>query len=207
MKKILLFGLSANPPTGLSGHAGIVRFAATELPDVDEVWVLPVYQHAFTNKRDMPLFEHRLNMARLAFENLDGTKKPVVVLDTEKKVADGMPAGVKIGTIDVVRHLVAAHPDAKFSLLLGTDTYRDLISGRWKESRALLDLVNVVVVARKGVEPPAFNAISIPGLEDTSSSLVRRTTDPAVLAEALQPEVLSYIRDHHLYAFASSQDP
>jgi hypothetical protein len=56
-KTVLIFGLSANPPTGAHGHAGIVRWAAQELrvdlPDdahllaqeavpIDEVWVMPV---------------------------------------------------------------------------------------------------------------------------------------------------------------------
>jgi nicotinate-nucleotide adenylyltransferase len=202
--RVLLFGLSANPPTGLSGHAGIVRWAATEAKDVDEVWVLPVYRHAFADKREMPIFEHRMNMARLAFENLEGVSKRVIVKDTEKKVAQSMPPGVTIGTIDVVRELMKAHPDVEFSLLLGSDTHRDLISGKWKEAAALLDLVPVVVIARQGIDPPAFNAISIPGLADTSSSRVRQTTDRAELERALQPEVLSYIRDHHLYAFSDA---
>src|SRR5947209_3022982 len=155
--RVLLFGLSANPPTGFGGHAGIVRWAANE-SGYDEVWVLPVYQHAFADKREMPSFEHRFNMARLAFENIEGAKGRVFVKDTEKSVAESMPPGVRVGTIDVVRHLMRAHPGVEFALLLGTDTYRDLVNGKWKQAEALLELVPVVVVARLGVEPPAFNS-------------------------------------------------
>jgi len=45
-RKVCLFGLSANPPTGESGHLGIIRHLATQ-HDFDEIRVLPVYSHMF----------------------------------------------------------------------------------------------------------------------------------------------------------------
>lgn len=58
LKRICLFGTSANPPTGWGGHAGIVQFLASmtscntdESHDTSllfhEVRVLPVYKHMF----------------------------------------------------------------------------------------------------------------------------------------------------------------
>mmetsp|Transcript_5492 Transcript_5492/g.7996 ORF Transcript_5492/g.7996 Transcript_5492/m.7996 type:complete len:82 (+) Transcript_5492:80-325(+) len=71
-KRVCLFGLSANPPTGSGGHLGVVSYLAS-LPHnywqdsvdnghsieefanketyFDEVRVLPVYQHMFSEKR------------------------------------------------------------------------------------------------------------------------------------------------------------
>lgn len=53
--KICLFGTSANPPTGLGGHTGIVSSLASikstekeNTPKFDEIRVLPVYKHMFT---------------------------------------------------------------------------------------------------------------------------------------------------------------
>ena len=46
-----------------------------------------------------------------------------------------------------------------------------------------------------------------PQLTAVSSSAVRASRDPAFLAEALQPEVLDYIRAHRLYGFADEADP
>ena len=142
----------------------------------------------------MPSFEHRLAMARLAFEPLSPKVK---VLDVEKDVAGTMP-GKLVGTIDVVRHLIREHPDVDFGLLLGADTHRDLMSGRWKESDVLVKLVRVVPVRRKGVD----SEIAGPEFEEVSSTDCRRTTDVAALSDVLQPEVLSYIRQHRLYGFA-----
>src|SRR5262245_39596359 len=90
-KTVLLFGLSADPPTGLEGHDGIVRWGAESLrfpahetlPEapVDQVWVFPVYRHAFSEKRQITPFAHRLEMARRAFEHLPGLEGRVKVLD------------------------------------------------------------------------------------------------------------------------------
>lgn len=44
-KQVCLFGLSGDPPTGESGHVGIVK-ALSEL-DFDQIRVLPVYRHTF----------------------------------------------------------------------------------------------------------------------------------------------------------------
>ena len=41
---ICLFGLSADPPTGSQGHAGIVQQLGALY---DQVWVLPVYRHTY----------------------------------------------------------------------------------------------------------------------------------------------------------------
>lgn len=45
-KRVCLFGLSADPPTGTTGHVGIARKLAS-LPAFDEIRVLPVYRHTY----------------------------------------------------------------------------------------------------------------------------------------------------------------
>jgi nicotinate-nucleotide adenylyltransferase len=193
--RVVVFGLSANPPTGWGGHAGIVRYVASR-DDVDEVWIVPVYRHAFPDKREMPSYEHRRAMAKLAFEQIEGAK----VVDTERDLSNG--PGTFVGTIDVMRKLIAEHPDTSFTLLLGGDTYRDLIAGRWKESRALQGLVPILVISRTGVPLEAgAKAVQVPGLTDVSSTAVRASQDPLFLHEALQPQVLEYIQSHGLYGF------
>eukprot|EP00553_Chaetoceros_curvisetus_P003568 CAMPEP_0204629914 /NCGR_PEP_ID=MMETSP0717-20131115/19180_1 /ASSEMBLY_ACC=CAM_ASM_000666 /TAXON_ID=230516 /ORGANISM="Chaetoceros curvisetus" /LENGTH=58 /DNA_ID=CAMNT_0051646983 /DNA_START=22 /DNA_END=195 /DNA_ORIENTATION=- len=55
MRRICLFGLSADPPTGKGGHMSIVQYLSnlkspldeTQL-EFDEVRVLPVYRHMFS---------------------------------------------------------------------------------------------------------------------------------------------------------------
>ena len=45
-RRVCLFGLSADPPTGNAGHVGIARKLAS-LPAFDEIRVLPVYRHTY----------------------------------------------------------------------------------------------------------------------------------------------------------------
>lgn len=67
MKKIGLFGLTANPPH--LGHLRVVEEAASQC---DEVWVSPVYVHPF-NKSFID-YHHRLRMVELMFEGLPKVK-------------------------------------------------------------------------------------------------------------------------------------
>jgi hypothetical protein len=80
-KEIVLFGTSADPPTGDGGHVGIAK-ALSKLTEFEQIRILPVYCHNFADKRDRLLpFRHRLNMCELAFEHIPR----VVVSDCEKE--------------------------------------------------------------------------------------------------------------------------
>jgi nicotinic acid mononucleotide adenylyltransferase len=46
VRRIALYGLSADPPTGHGGHVGIVQ-ALVNMPLFDEVHILPVYRHTY----------------------------------------------------------------------------------------------------------------------------------------------------------------
>lgn len=81
-KRILLFGTSADPPTGEGGHVGIAKALSALVPEwCDEVRILPVYRHSFETKRDRLLpFCDRINMCELAFQGIPN----VVVSDSER---------------------------------------------------------------------------------------------------------------------------
>lgn len=62
---VAIFGLSGNPPTGKDGHLGIVKYL-TSL-SFDEVWIVPVFVHMLSAKRDLLKFEHRMEMCEINF--------------------------------------------------------------------------------------------------------------------------------------------
>ena len=136
-RKIALFGLSANPPTGLRGDTGVVRFLVeTEL--FDEVWVLPVYQHMFSSKSSMEPFYHRVAMCHLC---MDGESKPqckVRVMEVEKLAAEHYEKkegpSYRVGTVDILDYIDEKCPGLRLHLVLGTDTYRDLLTRKWKHA-------------------------------------------------------------------------
>ena len=162
---------------------------------------MPVYRHAFAAKRKMASFEHRLAMAKLAFEQLPDVRAKIRVLDTERQAHEELAEDAALGTVDIVRWLRARHADVAFALLLGADTYRDLLEGRWKQSDALLKMLTVVAVPRKGVDAEVPLRSDAPHLDNVSSTAVR--DDAGQWAQVLQPQVVAYIRAHGLYGASS----
>jgi nicotinic acid mononucleotide adenylyltransferase len=83
-RRVLLFGLSANPPTGAQGHMGILSHccrlparrgdggAVAMVTAFDEVWLLPVFQHIYASKRRLAPFRDRLAMLQLAVDDVLG---------------------------------------------------------------------------------------------------------------------------------------
>jgi nicotinic acid mononucleotide adenylyltransferase len=161
-RRVLLFGLSGNPPTGEKGHVGIVRYLRS-LAGYDEVRVIPVYRHMFSSKRNrIAPFEQRFEMCKLAFlEQADdaGTNVPVtataaaaapivpsipvLVSDVERVVTEEALAEcslrgedcdkVRVGTAEILDYLVAKEgASTEFTFVLGSDTYADLCRGKWR---------------------------------------------------------------------------
>mmetsp|Transcript_9110 Transcript_9110/g.17063 ORF Transcript_9110/g.17063 Transcript_9110/m.17063 type:complete len:244 (-) Transcript_9110:315-1046(-) len=228
-KKVAIFGLSADPPTGDGGHAGVVQQLASM---VDEVWVIPVYKHMFANKTGLADYEHRVRMCELAFQasaelavfsqqkitetrakgevKVCRTEQELVfqMLETEKTHKDP----IRCGSIDVIRHLQALHPEIEWSWALGADTYLDLRGGKWKDGEEFQQLVRLIVIPRAGHDMedlaqevhgmPTAQLMHIPSLTDVSSSRVRASKDENYLSQALCPEVVAYIKEHKLYAFS-----
>jgi nicotinate (nicotinamide) nucleotide adenylyltransferase len=206
VRRILLFGSSANPPTGAGGHLGLVRWAARRdaQPELggplDAIWVLPVYRHVYPEKAELAPFEDRVRMCELTFEG-EGGPVPVEVSRVEAEAAGASgPEGPPHGTLDVIEQLEARHPDARFGLLLGADTAEDLRAGRWRRSAELLARVPLVVAPRRGAASAPGEAADAPRLEPVSSSAARAAAaDPARLRELVTPQVAAYIEDRGLY--------
>lgn len=189
MKTIALFGTSADPPTGERGHRGIVKWlTTTDLPELEgraaEVWVLPVYQHVFEEKRGLSPFHHRMQMARLNFSDLPRVR--VLPLERER------PTDAS-GTADLLDALRRRRPNVRYALALGEDTWRDLRAGRWRRSEAILERTPVVVLRRPG-DAASEEGYSVPEVEAVSSTDAR-----AGQAAALYPPVRAYVARFGLY--------
>jgi len=106
-KHILLYGLSANPPTGDGGHRGIVKYLVEHANDentkFNQIWILPVYQHAFSSKSNLLDYDHRLEMCRLNFKDLskgngsNSKKCRVYVSNYEKVIKDKLKKIINLG--------------------------------------------------------------------------------------------------------------
>lgn len=225
-RQVCLFGTSANPPTGDGGHKGIVMALSQMHLQFDEIRVLPVYRHTFSVKRQsLVSYEHRMKMCRLAFEQVP----KVVVSNAEqesfqRKLREDMTEeelrSLRVGTADLLEMLMKQEPETDFSFCLGSDTFMDLTAWKWRRSKDVLRLIDgrLVVLYRKGTKGSDLHKriqtvnemegkgniilLEIPSLREVSSTSVRSLADDDKLSDLVSPEVLTYIKEHRLYAFS-----
>ncbi|KNB45982.1 nicotinate nucleotide adenylyltransferase [Blastocystis sp. subtype 4] len=137
VKKVVLFGSSANPPTGLGGHIGIVKYFSALF---DEVWILPVFRHAYSSKRQLESFERRIDMLLLSLRDCNLDSSNIYVKEYEKECLYSLYPDygktedtVQYGTIDLIRWLKQRFPGVEFSMIVGEDAYIDIIENKWRE--------------------------------------------------------------------------
>lgn len=146
----------------------------------------------------------------------------VRVLETEKEVYEKINGDTEAsaqsirsaGTIDVINYLREQHPFTRFSLLLGMDAFADLLAGKWKNGKEILestDAIDIIVVRRPGsrhlLEQADVNEsieiLSVTGLQAISSTMARDCSDSQELCKYVERAVAEYIVNNRLYGFMS----
>lgn len=200
--RIGLLGGSFDPPH--NAHLAVAQavFSQRKLDQVD-LLVTGQSPHADgkTNHADV---EHRLAMARIAAEGLEG----IGVEDCETK-RDG-----RSYTVDTLRELISRHPDNRYSFIVGGDMLNDLPN--WKEPLEVLKLAEVVPVFRPGHTDEVFdglrdqlgheqteqlkrNVVEIP-LMDISSTMIRNAAKAGEsISQWVPAAVRTYIHASRLY--------
>jgi len=226
-KKKCIFGTSANPPT--KAHRNIITFLAS-LNEFDEILVLPVFEHMFEQKRcdskgnmsvNVSSFEDRLAMAQLNFSCISTS---VVVSDMERQcfyhsMKENGQKRQRAGDI------------VEYCLVLGSDTFIDLMDYKWERSKDVIDNVEgrFLVISRQlkfpgeqvlhhellekkvdllnqnfyGFNKPNARVFNVPDINGVSSTDARLTVNEAVLKQILEPAIFRYVKQNKLYAFSS----
>jgi nicotinate-nucleotide adenylyltransferase len=135
-RRVAVFGGSFNPPH--VAHVLGVVYALSTAP-IDEILVVPVYQHPFS--KHLAPFAERLEMCRLALGWL-----PRVVLSSVEEELGG-----ESRTLRTLEHLTATHPDWSLRLLVGADVLGDL--PKWHRWDRIAELAPPLVLGRSGVAP------------------------------------------------------
>jgi nicotinate-nucleotide adenylyltransferase len=194
--RIGIFGGAFDPPH--RAHVALAQAAVTQLR-LDELRVFPTGQ-AWHKARALTDGRHRLAMAKLAFEAV-----PHAVIDDRELRRSGPTY-----TVDTLRELHAAAPDATLLLVVGADQAEALHG--WHDSAGIVRLATVAVAARARPDPdaPPFDASRLPGGQWASVELppmpVSATQIRALVAAGQEighlvpPGVARYIDQHHLYA-------
>lgn len=183
-----------------NGHLRVAR-AAAKL-GLDRVALVPVRLPPHKDRADLADPFHRFAMSALA---TIGDEKLCV---SACEVAREGPSY----TIETVRHFIAAGMDV--TLIMGSDSLAEIET--WRECRALLELVQVIVYPRAPILAAELEQrlpdwvmrlwkggaiVYIDGsVDETSSTVVRRLLKAGGPAADLLPaEVAQYIIKHRLY--------
>ncbi len=188
MATIGLFGGSFNPP-----HVAhqLVTLYVLESQDLDEVWLLPTYRHAFG--KDLAPFEDRMAMCRLAIAPLGPRAK---VLATEAELAQ-RPDFRASRTLHLLEALRDAHPEHRFRLIVGSDILAE--ADKWYRWDAVVALAPLLVIGRAGHLPPNATATELVMPEVSSTEVRKRVARRESVRNLLPREVVRYIDERGLY--------
>lgn len=191
--RIGIYGGSFNPI-----HKGHTELAASIVQQglVDELWLLvsPLNPLKQGETSDMAEYEHRLNMARLATEGIEGVK----VSDFERHLP------IPSYTITTLGELRKAYPAHEFVLVIGADNWERF--PRWYHAREIIRSYPILIYRRPGCAmdettlPPSVQMADTP-LYDISSTEIRESVKKGRMPlKWVDRKVATYIRVHHLYS-------
>jgi nicotinate-nucleotide adenylyltransferase len=191
IRRIGLFGGTFDPPH--EAHVALARLALAELA-LDELRWIPAGQ-PWQKARQITPAVHREAMVRLAMDD-----EPRFVLER----CEIRRAGPSF-TLDTVRELQAAQPDAQWFLIIGQDQYAGLHT--WRDWRELLSRVTLAVANRPGVavEPhpdvkaAAQQVVPLPMLDIASTDIRARVAAGQDIGMLVPVSVARYIEANHLY--------
>lgn len=180
---------------------------------LDRVLFVPAAQPPHKPPTELAPASHRFQMTALAVR--DHPRFEVSDVEVERS-----------GTSYTVDTLAALRERGRLHLIIGSETFLDLLN--WKDPRRVASLARLVVIPRNGMgfdpETPAalkvLRELGLPGfaralaespegdrpllleaasLPISGSDLRRRAREGRSLAYRMPDSVVSYIRDHHLY--------
>jgi nicotinate-nucleotide adenylyltransferase len=199
--RVALFGGTFNPVH--CGHLRVARAAMDEL-DLERVILMPCARPPHKTAEDLAPGADRLAMCRLAAQG-----------DARLEVSDlEMRRPGPSYTVETLRALRAARPEAELVLLVGADMLRDL--HLWRQVEEIVRLARVVTLPRAGVDPGPLNdlgrrigseavdrllkdVLATPLVDIASTEVRRRVRSGEPIDELVPAAVARYIAEHHLY--------
>jgi len=189
--KIGIFGGSFDPVH--DAHVALARVALDEL-QLDQLLWVPAGQ-PWQKSRGLTPAVHREAMVRLAIEG-----EPRFVLSRIELERSGPSY-----TIETVRELQAARPEAQWFLVIGQDQYAGFHT--WHGWRELLTRTTLAIADRPDaghaidplVQAVAHETVALPMMDVSSTDIRARVEHGLGINDLVPAPVARYIARHHLY--------
>lgn len=173
--------------------------AASEVASVfklDEVIFVPTGQP--WQKGEVTEGEHRYLMSVIATASNPRFKVSRVDIDREGPTY----------TVDTLRDIKAAYPDAELFFITGADAVAQILA--WKDVDKIWELANFIAVSRPGhklvipdVPTGAIETLEIPALAISSTDIRRRLAETKPIWYLVPDGIVQYIAKHKLYSGVS----
>lgn len=197
-EKIAMLGGSFNPI-----HKGHIKLAlaAAETVGLNKVLIIPTAVPPHKSNRKMESEIHRLNMCRLACENKPGLEVSDLEIQRQGKSY----------TADTLQTLHKRYRRAQLYLIVGADMYVTLLN--WKFPETIFSLATVITAPRdetdydaliayeKQLEQAGAKSVILKNhIMDISSTEIRNMIhNRKDMSLFLEKDVITYIKDNHLY--------
>lgn len=200
MKEIGILGGTFDPI-----HIGHTKLGIEAIKqfNLSEIWIIPAFNPPHKTLKNVTSYEDRLNMIRLAIENLSQFK----ILEVEKM------RGGKSYTSETLKEIVSLYPKTRFSFIMGADSLYEIED--WHKPEEVMKFARLLVALRTydkaykslieqvdylkekynaDIEIISYNKINISSNE--IRSLVSQNKDYSALVEK---QVKEYIESNKLY--------
>jgi nicotinate-nucleotide adenylyltransferase len=201
-QRVGYFGGSFDPPH--LGHLAVARAAADRFA-LDRVLLVPTGRQPLKPEGAVASFGDRLAMVQLLCQA--DQRLHASYLEAPVQTGGGFTPNYTVDTLDRLRD---EESGAELFVIVGADAFHQL--PQWRSPERLLTLAEWIVVTRPR---HAADAVELPPLTDEQRQRVHLLSDVDEPASAtavrlaltrhedcaglLAPEVLAYIREHHLY--------
>ncbi|MEA5130083.1 MAG: nicotinate (nicotinamide) nucleotide adenylyltransferase [Proteiniphilum sp.] len=190
-QQIGIFSGSFNPVH--AGHLILANYIC-EFTELDEVWFVVSPHNPFKEREDLLDDDMRLEMVRLALEKYDH----MIASDVELH----MPRPSY--TIDTLARLTSEYPDKNFTLIIGSDNWKQF--PKWKESQHLIKNYQVLVYPRLGEEvvipeelTGSVRLVEAPIVEISSTFIRESIRNGKNMRAFLPPKVYDFIVRNGIY--------
>ncbi len=172
------------------GHL-LVATHITEAARLDEVWFIVSPQNPFKQNSELADEHHRLQMVKLAVENVDYFKVSDIEFQLEK------PSYTHI----TLKELTKQFPEYTFHLIIGEDNVAKF--NEWKEADWILENFEVLVYRRQvdveETQDSRLTTYDLPMFDISSTSIRNRIHNNQAISYFVTKNVEQYIAFHKLY--------